>query len=111
MTLFGAAYPMTSTYPLHHRHLDRKRSVELSITDNSRPDDGAQLDVSEARQAAPHHRIAGRRRSNWRTASAVGESRAYVPDAIEQERSEDRVLGSNSDSLSARTASGERWWA
>ena len=33
----------------------------LSITHNSGPDDGTQLDVSEARHAAPHDRIAGRR--------------------------------------------------
>ena len=35
--------------------------VSLSITHNCHPDDGAQLDVSEARQSAPHDGIAGRR--------------------------------------------------
>ncbi len=41
--------------------VEGKRPVTLSITRNSRPDDGAQLNVGKAGQAAPHDRIAGRR--------------------------------------------------
>ena len=39
----------------------RKRPVRLSITHNFHPDDGAQFDVSEARQSAPHDRVSRRR--------------------------------------------------
>ena len=34
--------------------------MKLSITHNFRPDDRAQLDVGQARQSAPHDRIARR---------------------------------------------------
>ena len=44
-----------------HASLHRKHPVKLSITHNFRPDDGAQLDVGEARQSAPHDGVAWRR--------------------------------------------------
>jgi hypothetical protein len=48
-------------YLLNDCRLERKHPLKLSITHNFRPQVGAQLDVSEARQSAPHYCIARRR--------------------------------------------------